>query len=89
MKYNNEFHLITVEDVQSFFKHLTSERKVNFHPDEPFEQYVDIDTHEPTFTEKECELYNRLMDEAFEICDKSNVDIYSIGLSHLRNSFNL
>lgn len=89
MKYNDEIHLMTVEDVQSFFRHLAFERKVNFHPDDSFEQYIDIDSHEPTFSEKECKLYNRLMDEPFDTCDKCNVDIYSIGLTQLRTSFDL
>ena len=29
-------------------------------------------------------MYNRLMDESFDVCEKDNVDIYEIGLAELQ-----
>lgn len=34
MTYTNESHIKTVKDVETFFHHIVSERKVNFHPDD-------------------------------------------------------
>jgi hypothetical protein len=40
MTYNNDSHIRSVEDVKAFFHHLVDERKVSFHPDNMFEDYV-------------------------------------------------
>lgn len=40
MTYNNDSHIRSVEDVKAFFHHLMDERKVSFHPDDMFEDYV-------------------------------------------------
>ena len=41
------------------------------------------------FTPEECEIYNRLVEEAFEICEKENVDIYEIALDILKKKLGL
>ena len=41
------------------------------------------------FTPKECEIYNRLVEEAFEICEKENVDIYEKALDILKKKLGL
>lgn len=81
--YTEVDHINTVEEVEAFFDHIVKERKINFHPDNNFEDYVSIETHEPSFTPEECAIYNRLMNESFAICDQSNVDIYEIGIKAL------
>lgn len=83
MEYNKESHIATVKDVEVFFNHLLEERKVSFHPDDDFADYVNMETGEPTFTPDEVLLYNRLMDESFEVCEKNNVEIYELGLNKL------
>lgn len=83
MTYNIDSHIKSVEDVNTFFHHIVSERKVNFHPDDMFEDYVSCEGGINTFTLDECAVYNRLMDESFDICKKEGVDIYSIGLEEL------
>ena len=72
-----------------FFDYLLLERKVNFHPDTDFSDYVSLETGQQTFTKEEVAIFNRLMDEAFEICKKNNVDIYEIGINKLWTLLNI
>ena len=53
MTYNNESNLRSVEDVKAFFHHLVEERKVNFHPDYDFADYICYADKTPTFTKEE------------------------------------
>lgn len=76
---------MTVKDVETFFHHIVFERKVNFHPDDMFEDYVSCEGGINTFTIDECAIYNRLMDECFSVCNKENVDIYEVGFHELYN----
>ena len=83
MTYSNDSHIKSVEDVEAFFHHLVDERKVSFHPDNMFEDYVSCEGGVNTFTLGECATYNRLMDESFKACEKEGADIYKIGLDIL------
>lgn len=65
MIYTENKQINTTKDVRDFFYYLLFERKVNFHPDESFENYIDLVTQEPSFTSQECKFFNRLMDESF------------------------
>jgi len=67
----------TIEDVESFSRLLIAEG-ANFHPDDDFATYVNIETGEPTYTPEEAELRNALMNRAFEVCDINGVDIYNV-----------
>lgn len=80
MTYTSESHIMSVKDVKTFFHHIVSERKVNFHPDDMFENYVSCEGGINTFTLGECAVYNRLIDESFAICVNEGVNIYEIGL---------
>ena len=80
MTYNANSHIMTVKDVETFFHHIVFERKVNFHPDDMFEDYVPCEGGINTFTLGECAVYNRLMDESFAICENEGVNICEIGL---------
>lgn len=86
MTYNIDSHIKSVEDVKAFFHHLVSERKLNFHPDDDFADYICYEDKTPSFTEDEVVLYNRLMKESFNVCEKSPNDIYAIGLDELQMS---
>ena len=79
MQYTKESVIVTIDDVKEFFNHLVNERQVVFHPDDPFEDYKFKDG-QGVFTQEECVVYNRLMDESFEACEKYGTDIYSLGL---------
>lgn len=87
MIYNKESHITSTKEVEKFFDHLLEERKLNFHPDTPFEDYINIETREPSFTQEEAETYNRLMEESFSICETEGVDIYEIGCDKLFATF--
>ena len=87
MIYTTASHITSVKDVEVFFHHLVEERKVNFHPDDDFADYVSLKDHTPTFSDEEVGVYNRLMDESFDVCDKSNTDIYEIGIKFLMLSY--
>lgn len=89
MTYNIDSHIKSVEDVNTFFHHIVSERKVNFHPDDMFEDYVSCEGSINTFTLDECAVYNQFMDESFDICKKEGVDIYSIGLEELQKALKI
>lgn len=67
----------TVDDVKIFFKQLFAEG-LNFHPDDPFEDYINTDTKEPFYTEEEAKVREILICEAFEVCENENIDIYEI-----------
>lgn len=69
--------IYTVEDVQKFFNDL-HEEGLNFHPDDDFNNYINIDTREPTYTTDEAAERNKLLDQAFDVCDKNGVDIYEL-----------
>ena len=86
MMYDKNSHILSVEDVKVFFHHLVDERKVNFHPDDDFADYICYEDRTPTFTQTEVAIYNRLMDESFDVCEKANVDIYDIGCTFLFNN---
>ena len=84
MNYTTEAHIMVLKDVEAFFHHLVDDRKVNFHPDDDFADYVSIDGKTPSFSTDEISLYNRLMDECLDVCKAVGVDIYSIGLDELK-----
>ena len=77
MQYNKDSHINNVDDVRMFFHYIVEERNVNFNSDDMFRDYILADGSN-AFTPEECEIYNRLVEEAFKICDKENVDIYEI-----------
>uniref|UniRef100_UPI004027E3BC hypothetical protein n=1 Tax=Prevotella sp. TaxID=59823 RepID=UPI004027E3BC len=77
MQYNKDSHINNVDNVRKCFHYIVEERNVNFNPDDMFEDYMSVDGSN-AFTPEECEIYNRLVEEAFKICDKENVDIYEI-----------
>ena len=79
MRYTKESTIATVNDMKEFFRYLVNERQVVFHPDDPFEDYKFQDGH-GVFTQEERAVYNRLMDESFEVCEKNGADIYALGL---------
>ena len=75
-KYTQESHITTAEEVKDFFDHIVNELNINFHPDDDFKDYVSYNTGERTMNDELAELYNRLMDEAFEVCGE---EVYEIG----------
>lgn len=83
MNYNETSHIKTPADVKVFFHHNVCEKHVSFHPDDDFADYVYFADRTHVFNEQEVLLYNRLMDESFDACEKANADIYSIGYDEM------
>jgi len=77
----------TIRDVKTFFEELLSEG-LNFHPDDQFEDYINYETKEPTYTEEEAVLRNHLLEQAFDVCEKQGHDscVTSMMLSHQNHS---
>lgn len=69
-------HITSLSEIEAFARYLYNDVKVAFHPDEPFEDYVNIDTDCFTFTNAEAEILNHRMEESFAVCKNENVDIY-------------
>jgi len=76
--YNKNSRISTIEDVQDFAKYLYNERMLAFHPDDDFADYVNDETGEPSFSEEEIPLFNHLMDECFDVCEREKKDIYEV-----------
>ena len=89
MTYNNESHIKSFEDIKTFFHHFVDERKVNFHPDDDFADYICYDDKTPTFSKEDVGIYNWLMGEAFDVCETEGVDIYDIGFDELSRELGL
>ena len=64
-----------LNDIEAFAKELINE-SVNFHPDEDFNNYVNLESKLPTYTKEEAKLRNNLLNQCFEVCEKEGVDIY-------------
>ena len=75
-KYTQDSQITTAEEVKYFFDHIVNELDINFHPDDDFKDYVSYKAHERMMGDKQAELYNRLMDEAFNVCGD---EVYEIG----------
>ncbi len=73
----------SLSDVETFFIYLIHEESLNFHPDEDFKNYINLETRLPSYNLEEAELRNKLMEACFEICEKKGKEIYDIGLRFL------
>lgn len=80
----HDFEILYPEDVARFFMWLVFDCKINFHPDDDFEQYENMETHELTFSEDDARYYNYTMRECFDVCEKYNRSIYEIATRVLK-----
>ena len=71
-------HITNRTEVAQFANYLVNGLNINFHPDTPFEDYIEIGTQVSTFTPEDAAIGNRLMDECFAVCDKDEDEIYDI-----------
>lgn len=74
--FNINQRITSLSGVESFAKYLYDVAKVNFHPDESFEDYVITGSDSYAFTKVETKILNQRMEESFAVCNKENVDIY-------------
>ena len=82
-KYTQDSHITSVEEVRDFFHHIVYDLGINFHPDDDFKSYVNYETGERSMDDEQAELYNRLMDEVFEVCNDEDM-VYEIGCEMLK-----
>lgn len=82
--YTNESHIKTVKDVEAFFHYLVEERRTNFDPHDDMRDTVVIPTSKQAFTDEEATLFNRLLKECFEVCDKTGTDIDWLSFQELK-----
>jgi hypothetical protein len=69
----------SLENVTEFVTQLVAEG-LNYHPDDDFENYVNIETGEPSYTPDEVALRNRLNAQCFEVCESAGADIYDLSM---------
>jgi hypothetical protein len=67
----------SIEDVKTFFRQLLAE-DLNFHPDTPFEDYINGETRQDTYTPEEAALRNELLNQCFDVCEREGDDIYEL-----------
>ena len=59
-------------------KFIYEDLEVNFHPDDDFNDVINQETGEKSFSEVEANMYNNLVNECFNVCERENVDLYEI-----------
>ena len=69
----------TLEDVREFV-HLLVGEGLNYHPNEDFNNYVNIQNGDPSYSPPEALLRNQLNDRCFEVCQATGADIYDISM---------
>jgi hypothetical protein len=77
--------IMTLEDIREFFVWLEETAMVSWHPDERFENYVNNETGEQSFSDEDCGQYNTLMKQSFAFFSQYGsevigVDIYSFAI---------
>ena len=69
--------IYTIEDVKIFVMHLILEN-ISFHPDDDFNDYVNIKTNLPTYTKEKADLRKALMSSWFLVCENEGADVYEV-----------
>ena len=69
--------IYNIQDVITFSKELIAEG-CNFHPDDDFHNYVNVETENPSYSFEEAERRNKLMVQCFKICEDAKMDIYDV-----------
>lgn len=69
----------SLKDVSEFIIQLVREG-LNYHPDDDFENYVNMETGKPTYTPEQVSLRNRLNLQCFNICETAGADLYDISM---------
>jgi hypothetical protein len=71
--------ILSISDVETFAKHIIAE-SVSFHPDDDFNDYVNLNENKPCYSKQDADFRNELMSQCFGICAKAGVDIYDLML---------
>lgn len=69
--------ITNTDDVIIFAKQIIKEG-VSFHCDDDFNDYVNLDTKKKTYTKRQANFRNSLMNQCFTVCEKNKIDIYDV-----------
>lgn len=75
--------IANIEDAKAFIRECVSYLGLGFHPDDDFEDYIEVNSGETLYSPEKASLANALMEEAFNQFDLANEDIYEYTLSLL------
>ena len=71
--------ILSLNEVETFAKQIIAE-SVSFHPDDDFNDYVNLNENKPCYSKQDADFRNELMCQCFGICAKEAVDIYNLML---------
>lgn len=74
----------TILQVRQFISECFHGLRLNFHPDTPFEDYID-QYGKQTFSTTDQLALEKALEECFEVCQGTNVDLYGICLEEQHN----
>jgi hypothetical protein len=66
-----------IKDAENFLQFLYDEYDLAFHPDDPFDQYIDR-TGNRLFTDEQASYLDMVMKKCFEVCEQNGTDIYEV-----------
>jgi hypothetical protein len=67
----------TIKDVQDFCQFLYDEYDLAFHPDDPFDQYINAQGLD-LFTKEEADYLDSVMQKCFDVCERADTNIYDV-----------
>ncbi len=82
--YSSVSQINNIADVEKFVEYLYNTRHIAFHPDDNFLDYVFLDGQNKgrlCFAQEESSLFNLIVNKSFAICQKENIDFYSLVLN--------
>lgn len=88
MTYDNQSYITTKKDVKEFACHIINDLGIMFHLYNKFAEYVNFENANPCFTEDEAKMYNRLMEECFDVCSEED-KIYDIIFTVLQKAIKI
>jgi hypothetical protein len=80
--FNYNDPITSVNDIRTFVEHLINVENLNFHIDTPFEDYINMETKQPTYNKEEAELRTDKLNECFEFGQMNGFDAHDIICDH-------
>mgnify|MGYP000973968177 FL=1 len=77
----NNANITSAADVAKFMSDMYMHLNLNFHPDDPFEQYVD-ENGDRLFDDRQSAELNKIVDKCFEVAGDN---VYEIGLKYIND----
>lgn len=74
---------MTLAEAKAFLKKESEYLGLGFHPDTPFEDYIDSRNGQTMYCEEKAAEYNQLMEQAMDAFDEAGEDLYEYCLTLL------